>query len=354
MKYPEIVEFADVLQRRAEFDTIIDVRSEAEFAEDHIAGAINCPVLDNQQRIVVGTMYKQTGSFEAKRLGAALVARNIAQHIETRFLDRPRDWKPLIYCWRGGNRSGAMAHIFARIGWPVAQLNGGYKAYRQHVNHSLMNEIARFQWRVLCGPTGSGKSHLLRSLAAAGAQVLDLEDMAAHRGSVLGSIPDCPQPAQKQFESRIFWQLQQFHPQQLIFVEAESKKIGDIRVPELLMDTIRKAPCIAVQMTIEKRVDLLMQEYAHFILSPASLNQQLDFLTSLYGKEKIAAWRQLATTGELALLVKNLLEQHYDPAYAKSVRRNFAGAATATVIQQHDITESDFTDSARQILDNIA
>ena len=350
MKYPELLEFTEVWQRRAEFDTIIDVRSQAEFAEDHIADAINCPVLSDEERIIVGTMYKQVGSFEAKRLGAALVAKNIGRHIETLFQERPREWRPLIYCWRGGNRSGSMAHIFSKIGWPVAQLNGGYKAYRHYVNQSLQAELPPFQWRVLCGPTGSGKSRCLQTLASLGAQVLDLEQLAEHRGSVLGEIPEQKQPSQKQFESRIFQKLQSFHTQKPVHVEAESKKIGSLRVPEHLMQVMRDSACITLALPLEQRVALLLEDYAHFIAQPDDLVTQLNFLNSLHGKEKISHWKQLASTGELTTLVKELLQQHYDPAYHKSIIRNFSQFGKALLIEQNRITENDFLDSANQIL----
>lgn len=177
MKYPAQLSFTDVLPTLGEFDAIIDVRSEGEFALDHIPGAINCPVLDNEERIRVGTMYVQVNSFEAKKVGAALVSRNIARHIETLWIDKPRDWKPLIYCWRGGNRSGAMAHVLAKIGWPAIQLDGGYKAYRTHVSEALTTP-PKLSYKVICGTTGSGKSRLLEVLGAIGAQVLDLEQLA--------------------------------------------------------------------------------------------------------------------------------------------------------------------------------
>ena len=195
MKYPAVLSFADILPDLDGFDTIIDARSEGEFALDHLPGAINCPVLNNEERVRVGTLYKQVGSFEAKKLGAALVARNIARHIEEQFADRPKEWKPLVYCWRGGNRSGSLAHILAKIGWPVVQLDGGYKAYRAHVSAALEAPPA-LDWRVICGTTGSGKSRLLETLDGIGAQVLDLERLAAHRGSVLGHLPHEPQPTQ--------------------------------------------------------------------------------------------------------------------------------------------------------------
>ncbi|MCH8621668.1 tRNA 2-selenouridine(34) synthase MnmH [Undibacterium sp. TS12] len=352
MKYPELLDFSDVLLRRSEFDTIIDVRSQAEFAEDHIIGAINCPVLNDEERIVIGTMYKQIGSFEAKRLGAALVAKNIGSHIESMFQDKPRDWKPLIYCWRGGNRSGSMAHIFARIGWPVAQLNGGYKAYRQHVNQSLESVQNRFQWQVLCGPTGSGKSRILQTLVSLGAQVLDLEQLAVHRGSVLGNIPEQAQPSQKQFESRIYECLQSFNTQQPVYVEAESKKIGNLRVPENLMTAMRASPCVTIHLPTEQRVALLMNEYAHFMENTHQLIQQLHFLISLHGKEKISHWKTLTESGEIKQLVSELLRQHYDPAYSKSITRNFTHYTDAMMVEQTGIDEADFIDSARMILQN--
>jgi len=350
MKYPELLDFPEAFKRRAKFDAIIDVRSPAEFAEDHIAHAINCPVLDNEERIIVGTMYKQVGAFEAKRLGAALVAKNIGRHIENLFQDKPHDWRPLVYCWRGGNRSGAMAHILAKIGWPVVQLNGGYKAYRHYVNQSLSAEAQQFRWQVLCGPTGSGKSRSLQTLANLGAQVLDLEQLAAHRGSVLGGIPEYTQPSQKQFESRIFEKLQEFDGQKIIYAEAESKKIGNLRIPENLMHAIRTSACLRLILPMEKRVALLTEEYAHFMHDTESLNKQLHFLTALHGKEKISHWRQMAESRELKRLVRELLEQHYDPAYDKSIIRNFAAYPHAETIEQNDINESDFRQTAYRIL----
>jgi tRNA 2-selenouridine synthase len=186
MKYPALVNFMHVLPQLDQFDCIIDARSESEYALDHIPGAINCPVLGDEERIRIGTMYKQVNAFEAKKVGAALVAKNIARHIETLWVDKPREWKPLIYCWRGGNRSGSLAHILAKIGWPAIQLDGGYKAYRAHVSASLA-ETPALEFRVICGTTGSGKSRLLEVLDSIGAQVLDLEQLAAHRGSELPS-----------------------------------------------------------------------------------------------------------------------------------------------------------------------
>jgi tRNA 2-selenouridine synthase len=160
------------------FDEVIDVRSPAEFALDHVPHAVNCPVLDDAERAKVGTLYAQVSPFDAKKLGAALVSKNIARHIEERFRGKEKGWRPLVYCWRGGQRSGAMAHVLRQIGWDAATLQGGYRAYRREVLVHLDTLPARFDFRVVCGATGSGKSRLLEALAAQGAQVLDLEHLA--------------------------------------------------------------------------------------------------------------------------------------------------------------------------------
>jgi tRNA 2-selenouridine synthase len=204
----------------AQYDTIIDVRSPAEFALDHVPGAISAPALDNEERIRIGTLHKQASAFDAKRAGAALVAANIARHLTTLFHDKPKSWRPAVYCWRGGQRSGSLTEVFTRIGWKAVQLDGGYRAYRRHVLARLDALPASLDLRIVCGVTGSGKSRLLRALAAAGAQVLDLEDLARHRGSVLGSLPGQEQPSQKMFESLVLHVLEGFAPGRPVYLEA--------------------------------------------------------------------------------------------------------------------------------------
>jgi tRNA 2-selenouridine synthase len=350
MKYPALLSIAEVLPDLERFDTVIDARSESEFREDHIPGAINCPVLSDEERARVGTLYKQVGSFEAKKIGAALVSRNIARHINTVFADKPRDWKPLIYCWRGGNRSGSMALVLAKIGWPAVQLDGGYREYRRHVNHALTELPGRFSFRMICGTTGSGKSRLLQTLAAKGAQVLDLEHLAAHRGSVLGNLPAEPQPTQKMFESGIWQSLQQFDPQREVFVESESKKIGNLRVPDALMERMRASPCISLILPKQERVRLLMEDYAHFLADPALLNAQLDCLVTLHGREKIGHWHALALSGSMEHLVEELLVDHYDPAYVRSIERNFSRFSQATQLELRDISAASLNQAAQHLL----
>jgi tRNA 2-selenouridine synthase len=350
MKYPALLPAAQVLSELDAFDAIIDVRSPSEFAEDHLPGAINCPVLDDAERAEIGTLYKQISPFDAKKRGAALVAINIGKHISSRFADWPREWKPLIYCWRGGNRSGSMAHVLARIGWPAIQLDGGYKEYRRQVVIELESLPEKFDLRVVCGTTGSGKSRLLRTLDAAGAQVLDLEDLAAHRGSVLGNLPSQPQPSQKQFESRIWDVLRRLDPTRPVYVESESKKVGNLRVPEALMARMRNAPCIALQLSLRDRVELLMDEYAHFVADPEDLNQQLERLTALHGHQTIERWQELARQGEMRALVDELLVRHYDPAYLKSIGRNFAQYGQARALQVSQYSEAAYQEAAQALL----
>src|SRR5215203_3146537 len=323
---------ADALSTLSQFDSLIDVRSEVEFAVDHLPGAINCPVLTEVERAEVGTMDRQQSSFEARRRGAVYVSRNIARHLETEFSHKPKTWQPLIYCWRGGNRSAAMTHILARVGWRPKQLEGGYRAYRRHVISDLSELPARFSFRVICGTTGSGKSRLLQQLAAIGAQTLDLEALAQHRGSVLGGLPAEPQPSQKMFETRIWSTLRSLDRQRPIFVESESRKIGEVRVPEDLITAMRGSECVRLQVPIDVRVRLLRDEYRHFEQDLASLNEQLDCLSALHGRQKIDRWKALAHSDEWDDLVAQLLIEHYDPAYLKSIDRNFEHAVRADIV----------------------
>lgn len=357
MKYPALLPADQVLAQLDSYDSIIDVRSESEFALDHIPGAINCPVLHDAERVEVGTLYKQTSAFEAKKLGASKVARNISEHLEHQFRDKPRDWTPLVYCWRGGNRSGAMAHILAKIGWHVVQLDGGYKEYRRQISAALESQPRALQFRVICGTTGSGKSRLLQTLAAQGAQVLDLEQLAEHRGSVLGDLPSAPQPSQKMFETRIWQTLRQCLAERVVFVESESKKVGNLRVPEQLMEIVRASPCISLTTTNSERVKLLMEDYDHFVHDPQALNRQLAHLIPLHGHERINRWQALAIAGEMEALVHELLVEHYDPAYLRSIDRNFQQFSRAEIMQLTDISAASFLAAAQALmrrLDSVA
>jgi tRNA 2-selenouridine synthase len=259
------------LSQLGEFDEIIDVRTPDEYAEDHIPGAINCPVLSNEERIVVGTLYTQKSPFEARKVGAALVAKNIAHHLETRFHDHPKSWCPLIYCWRGGQRSGAMSIILGQVGWAAHKLEGGYKTYRRNVLDQLETLPQQFKFHVICGATGSGKSRLIAALHASGQQVLDLEGLAQHRGSVLGGIPHQPQPTQKRFETLLLAELAKMDTSRPVYVESESNKIGRLRLPPALLDAMHGGECVLLEMTLDLRVNLLLRDYPHYLQHPDTL-----------------------------------------------------------------------------------
>lgn len=317
------------IAQRDEFDEVIDVRTPAEFADDHIPGAINCPVLSDDERVVVGTLYKQASPFEARKVGAALVARNIAHHLDARFHDRPKSWRPLVCCWRGGQRSGAMTLILQQVGWGARQLEGGYKQYRKQVMDALAEAPARYRFRVLCGPTGSGKSRLLDALAEAGHQVLDLERLACHRGSVLGALPDEPQPSQKRFESLLWLALSALDPARPVHIEAESRRIGRLTVPGSLIDAMHQGDCLCLEVPLGERVRFLLEDYDYFLRQPAPLMARLSQLRELHGREKLAQWEALIKAGAFPALVEALLVEHYDPLYGRSTDRHYANLAEA-------------------------
>lgn len=349
MKPVRIVTVEQALAQWSQFDQLLDARTPAEFAEDHLPGALNAPVLSDQQRIDIGTMYKQVSSFEAKKRGAALSARNIADYIEQHCIDKPREWRPLVYCWRGGNRSGSLAIVLAQIGFPVSQLEGGYKAFRTRVIAELDALPAQFNFHVLCGPTGSGKSRVLQELAAQGEQVLDLEALAHHRGSVLGPIPGTAQPGQRQFETRLWHGLRQLDAARPVFVECESKKVGNLRVPDTLMNTIRAGRCIHIETALDVRVRLLREDYPHWEQDLPWLENRLQALTASLGHDPVNALIAQARTGHWDAFVGELLQGHYDPAYLKSIARNFQHYPDAALVNLRGTDAQSTRDCASDI-----
>ncbi len=334
----------------ADYSDVIDARSEGEYAEDHLPSAVNWPSLHDDERRVVGTQYKQINAFEAKKLGAALVAKNIAEHIQRDVLGKPREWRPLLYCWRGGKRSGSLALVLEQIGFQVTLLDGGYKAFRAALVLDLAQLAAQFDYRVICGPTGSGKTRLLQALHAQGAQVLDLEDLAHHRSSVLGLLPGKPQPSQKAFDTRIWAQLRSFDSARPVFIESESKKVGNVAVPEGLITAMRRSPCLKLSLADDERVALLLQDYDFFVQDIAFFCDRLGALTEARGKTMVTDWQSRAQSGDVASVVRELLVLHYDPMYLQSIQRNFSGYAEAQVLHAHDHTEASMQALARQML----
>jgi tRNA 2-selenouridine synthase len=326
----------DVLRHLDEFDTIIDARSEDEYLEDHLPGAINWPTLNNAERHEIGTTYKQVNAFEAKKRGAAIAARNISAHIEREVIDKPKDWKPLTYCWRGGKRSGSLSLILSEIGFRVTIIEGGYKAFRAAVLEDIPRLAPLFDWRVICGTTGSGKTRLLQALAEAGAQVLDLEALANHRSSVLGAIPGVPQPSQKHFDTRVWDALRRLDPTRPVFVESESKKVGNVAVPTALIEAMRAGACLNLLLPDEERVALLMEDYDFFVQDREAFCERLDALTQIRGKQVIDDWKTQVRAGQVEPVVRELLTLHYDPVYIDSMKRNFKGYAQAQTITPKD------------------
>ncbi|MDP3700122.1 MAG: tRNA 2-selenouridine(34) synthase MnmH [Hylemonella sp.] len=326
----------EALQKLDSFDTIIDARSENEYAEDHLLGAVNWATLDNQQRHDIGTLYKQVNAFEAKKRGGALAARNIAAHIEREVIDKPKDWKPLTYCWRGGKRSGSLSLILSEIGFRVTIIEGGYKAFRAALLLDIPRLAPLFDWRVVCGTTGSGKTRLLQALQAAGAQVLDLEDLANHRSSVLGAIPGLAQPTQKEFDTRIWDALRRLDPKRPVYVESESKKVGNVAVPAALIEAMRAGPCLNLLLPDEERVALLLEDYDFFVKDGEAFCERLDALTELKGKQVVEGWKAKVRSGHIDDVVRDLLLTHYDPVYRQSMARNFKQFGQARDIQPQD------------------
>ncbi|MDD5335738.1 MAG: tRNA 2-selenouridine(34) synthase MnmH [Rhodoferax sp.] len=327
---------AEVIARLAEFDSVIDARSEGEFAEDHLPGAVNWPTLNNEERRDIGTLYKQVNAFEAKKRGAAIAARNIAAHIEREVIDKPKDWKPLTYCWRGGQRSGALSLILSQIGFRVTLVEGGYKAFRAAVVQDIPRLVSGLDWRVVCGTTGSGKTRLLQALAAQGAQVIDLEALANHRSSVLGAVPGLPQPTQKRFDTLVWQTLRQFDRTRPVFIESESRKVGNLALPLALVEAMRASACLNLVLPDAQRVALLLEDYDYFVRDRELFCERLQVLAEFLGKAVVDAWTDSVRAGHIEPVVQALLTQHYDPAYRKSMQRNFRHFEDAKMIAPED------------------
>ncbi len=345
-----ILKLDQFLSKLDDFDLVIDVRSPAEFALDHIPGAVNFPVLNNDERAQIGTLYKQVSPFAAKKLGAALVSKNIAEHIENHLLELPREWRPLIYCWRGGERSGAFTHILNRIGWKAMQLESGYQGFRRTVIDGLEEDAKAFTFQVICGMTGSGKTRVLQEIGALGAQILDLEGLAVHRGSVLGNEPNNDQPSQKGFETALWNALRSLDPAKPVFVESESKKVGGLHIPDALMEKIRNGACIELRSSTQTRVSWLIREYHHFLTDTDHFKHKLALLTAHYGKVQIAKWNEAIDASNFPELVEELLVMHYDPSYQSSIVRNFPQYRIEHFVPLENDSDEAFTQAAKAIV----
>lgn len=300
-----------------DYDTVIDVRSPSEYAEDHIPGSINLPALSDAERAEVGTIYVQSSAFRAKKIGAAMVARNVAAHLDGPLADMDGGWRPLVYCWRGGQRSGSFASILTQIGWRAEVIEGGYRSYRRMVVATLHDTPLRHKMILLDGYTGTAKTDLLALLAERGVQTLDLEGLAEHRGSIFGHRA-VPQPSQKAFEGRLAAALTLLDPKRPTVVEAESSKIGSCQIPPSVWAAMCAAPRIRVSASLEARAEYLVRAYADLLESPQDLKATLGFLRRMQGRERVEHWQALVDSGSYQELAADLMKIHYDPRYAKS------------------------------------
>jgi tRNA 2-selenouridine synthase len=302
-----------------DFDTIIDVRSPAEFAEDRVPGSINLPVLSNEERARVGTIYAQDSAFLARKIGAALVARNAAAHIEGPLAAKDGSWRALVYCWRGGQRSGSFASILSQIGWRVETLVGGYQSYRRLVVATLYERAFPAPVILLDGNTGTGKTEVIQRLPARGVQIIDLEGLANHRGSVLGAAGE--QPSQKGFESGLAGVLGDLDPLKPVVIEAESSRIGQVNLPSQIFATMKTAPRIEVSAPLASRAEFLVRAYSDEIADCEDFSRRLDRLIQLRGREQVEAWQSALRAGDFDQVATEMIEQHYDPSYEKTRAR---------------------------------
>jgi tRNA 2-selenouridine synthase len=345
---PHIREISDTAPAAlAEFDAVIDVRSPSEYAEDHIPGAINLPVLDDAERARVGTVYVQESRFLARQIGAALISRNIAGHLEGALAGKPGTFRPLVYCWRGGMRSGALATVLAQIGWRTTVLRGGYKTYRRRVKTRLYDEDLPHRFVLLDGRTGTGKTAILRLLAQRGVQTIDLEALAGHRGSVFGAVPGKAQPSQKMFESNIAAALDALDPARPVVIEAESSKIGVLNLPASLWKAMMGGRRIVVSAPVDARARYLTEQYAaegrHGL---GLLGAAVDELAPRHGRKIVAAWRALLEVGDFEALAHDLIERHYDPAYGRVAARDMR--PVLGVLALGGLSAADLEGAARQ------
>ena len=304
------------------FDTIIDVRSPLEYEEDHIIGSINCPVLNDQERIIVGTIYKKESTFKAKIIGSSLTARNIAKHIEEKFINQQGSWQPLVYCWRGGQRSKAFSIILSEFGWRTCQLEGGYKKYRNEVINFLNRIGSKLKIILISGKTGSAKTKILQNIKLQGGQILDLENLANHKGSLLGKIPGLKQPSQKLFESKLYHQIKQLDLRKNVYIEAESSKIGNIHIPKTIWAKMIISPRIEIEADLELRSSFLLKDYRYMCENPELIKPIIYGLKNRLSKKLINDWLELITKKLWLDLTKSFLENHYDPSYSSNTIKN--------------------------------
>jgi len=310
---PETLEAQKFLTKAMQTD-VVDVRSPSEYRHGHIPGAVNIPLFDDDQRAEIGTIYTRIGREEAILRGLDIILPKTGKIIqELKNLDAGKSL--LTYCWRGGMRSLNMAFLFAKAGYRVGILEGGYRAYRRFVRKQLDADVAMV---ILGGFTGSGKTEVLNSMAATGQQVIDLEGLALHKGSAFGGIGLPDQPTNEQFENDLFLQWSKLDRSRVVWVEDESRMIGKVTLPESLIRKIESKPMVVLDVPKEIRIERLVREYAG--TDDELLCEAVRKIERRLGSQRTNQAIQSIRNNDYALVADNVLT-YYDKAYAFSMQR---------------------------------
>lgn len=294
---------------------IIDVRSPAEYEQAHIPGALNLPLFSNEERELVGTIYKQKGKVKAVTAGLEIVGPKLVTF--TKFALSLKSESILIHCWRGGMRSASMAWLLETVGLKCNILTGGYKSYRKYIREQLETP---YNIILLGGFTGSGKTDLLKILDKSGNQIIDLEGLAHHKGSAFGAIGESPQPSTEMFENILYKELSKLDSSKPIWVEDESRNIGRVFIPEPFWLQMRQSPLVVIDATFEQRVERLMRDYGGYQTESLKASIQKIEKRLGYDKCKLALEacenNNIKTAAQICLL-------YYDKAYNSQLVNRF-------------------------------
>ncbi|MCD6187484.1 MAG: tRNA 2-selenouridine(34) synthase MnmH [Desulfuromusa sp.] len=311
----ETVELNKALDQQRKGALIIDVRTPAEFAEVTIPGAVNVPIFSNEERIEIGTVFKQQGKRDARKLGVKLVAPNIPMLMDR--VEELREGYPgpvIVFCWRGGMRSLAMTSFMNLAGIPARQLLGGHKGFRR----KILDYFEQQQWPpvfVLRGLTGTGKTRVLQQLAKMDYPVVDLEGLANHRGSAFGALGLEPQPSQKKFEALLWARLEELKESPYLVTEGESLHIGRVLVPKTFHQAMQIQPSLWITASLEVRTQIILEDYPALDQLKEQFEKPINALKERLGGKVVAEFLDLLDSGQWDKLVRELMVRYYDPLY---------------------------------------
>lgn len=337
------------IQPFSSYALIIDARTPGEYEADHIPNAKNLPVVYQDEFAQVGILHKHD-THRAYMLGVSAALRTMSTHISEHISEYKPNDRILVYCFRGGKRSKLWADTLRTIGFRVDTIQGGWKAYRRWIMASLPSACKGFEYRVIAGSTGTGKTRLLHALEAEGEQVLDLEGLASHRGSLIGDLPNEAQPSQKFFDTLLFDKLRSFRTDRYVWVESESKKIGRIQIPTALYETMHRSPVLLLDAPIEERVRLWHEDYAHFEKDLNGMLDKMQYVVEIIGKKLFAEWRELASQGNASELFRSMMLDYYDRLYKSSLTKNYADLANAFRLNPESLSPEHLRATARSMV----